>query len=199
MKLILIRHGESMGNIWDEAHRDDTTNFLTLRGVKQAELASYDIRRLCERHDTSIDEVITTEATRARHTATTIMQAMGDWKRHYIMDERLNEWGLEIPPEDYWDKRENQDLFRAKVNEWYEETIVGINNTNLCVLIVSHYYTMSVLFERFRIELGLIEGSYDLDSKDDGPTIPNAIPFFYDTQAGVDVEMIGPGYFSKRW
>ena len=199
MKLILIRHGESMGNIWDDAYKDENTNFLTLRGVKQSELAAYDIRRLCESHDTSVDEVITTEATRARHTATTIMQALGDWKRHYIQDERLNEWGLLIPPEDYWEKREPQDAFRLKVNDWYDETIVGISHTNLCVLIVSHYYTMSVLFERFRIELGLIEGSYDLDDHKVGPMIPNAIPFYYDTQAGVDIEMIGPGYFSKRW
>ncbi len=198
MKLILIRHGESMGNVWDNAYEDDTTNFLSLRGVKQAELAAYDIRRLCGIKDTSIDEVITTEATRARHTSTTSMQAMGDWKRHYIKDERLNEWGLSIPPEEYWENREPQDEFRAKVNEWYDETIVGISNTNLCVLVVSHYYTMSVLFERFRIDLGLLDGPIDLDSHEEGPVIPNAIPFYYDTMAGLDVDMIGPGYFSKR-
>ena len=46
MKAILERHGESMGNVWGGAYADDKTNFLSLRGVKQAELSAYTISEL---------------------------------------------------------------------------------------------------------------------------------------------------------
>lgn len=195
MKLVFLRHGESMGNVWHGAYMDDRTNFLSIRGVKQAELAAYDIEELLGR----VDEVICSEATRARQTATTVMQSMGDWQRHYIQDARLNEWGLEADAS-VWPGEETEEQFHAKVTEFFEEVIVPRWNSKTNWLIVSHHFTMSVLFEnirRFRGEDVNLPPLMDrlMERKE---SIPNAVPFYLDTFSNDDLAPIFSGYKAVR-
>ena len=88
-KLVLVRHGESRGNVWSEANRDDRTNFLSMKGRMQAELAGMELAQ----DEFEFTEVISSNMTRARETMVTIMSAFpaDEHIRDYIIENDLNE------------------------------------------------------------------------------------------------------------
>lgn len=190
MKAILERHGESMGNVWGGAYADDKTNFLSLRGVKQAELSAYTISELIP-HE--FDVVISSELTRARQTATTIMQTMGSWQRAYTIDARLNEWCFMSPGSAKWFEAEPEAVFFERVQSFYEEVWKPLEALPVTVLVVSHFYTMELLIQLIQRDLGQLD---EIPSPDPyaHAGIPNAIPFYYDTELGRPPEIVLPGY-----
>lgn len=198
MRIIFLRHGESMGNVWEGAYNNENANFLTIRGVKQAEIAAYEVDHLCKRYGLRIDEVVSSEAIRATQTATTVMQTLGDWKRHYVQDSRLNEWGYGLGPNEFPHGLEPQDDFKAKVNQWYDENIVPNLKSDMTFLVTSHFYTMSAFFERLDLDMGIKAAPVDINSYEEGYTIPNSVPFFYDSFKLEPPVQITPGFFNKR-
>lgn len=178
MNIIFLRHGESMGNAWSKAYRDDRTNFLTLRGVKQAELASYDISEELGH----IHVVYASELTRARHTAITVMQSLGDWEREYTIDSDLNEWAWSSPDTVDWRVSEPNRVFWDRVNSFYTSNIVPLWESDVNYLVVSHYYTMYAMFELIKRTNSLPNTAYQEMIKEDSTDIPNSVPFVFNSK-----------------
>lgn len=182
-KLVLIRHGESMGNVWPEAYLNDETNFLTLRGVKQSELAGIDLNRA----GFKFDHVITSGLTRSRQTAIMIMQTMDDWQRHYVSDSRLNEWNMAthafVDLKGVVIETENQHHLRC-VAALEQIVLPALDTGN--VLCVTHWHTMGALFRHL---LGK-KGKFSLDA--DPNRIPNAMPYVYSPDNPGHLDLIHP-------
>ena len=163
-KLVLVRHGESRGNVWSEANRDDRTNFLSFKGRKQAEIAGMDLAD--DQFD--FDAVISSGMTHARETAVTIMTAFNadDHIRDYIIDDRLNECR----------SRHVADEHLTKVSDAMEQVVMPelLKGDVLCV---THYHTMQAIFS-------YLEGNHPPFRRRniwcEGRNIPNAMPFVYD-------------------
>lgn len=190
MKIVFLRHGESMGNVWKGAYKDDATNFLSLKGVKQAELAAYDIHE----HMPDIDIVYLSELTRARQTGITVMQAMGDWKRSYEIDGRLNEWSWDGPDSSLWYTGEASEDFWDRINSFYQDRIVPYWDSDVNVLVTSHYYTMFGLFQLIRQTLDMDNAAYsELDPRAHAD-IPNSVPFHFNTENEELPQMLLSGY-----
>ena len=119
--------------------------------------------------------MITSRITRARHTLAILAHTMGDWQREFVIDARFNE---RIPTGATFGAGENETPevdHRKSVKDGFESVVrPALLKGN--VLLVSHYYTMKVLFEYLAIKHGLSL------SKLWGGTehIPNAISFIYD-------------------
>jgi broad specificity phosphatase PhoE len=128
-KLYMVRHGESMGNVWKDAYRDDNKNFLSPYGVKQAELTGAYFKRM----DINFELVGSSNLTRARHTCALILHEIG-WQRTWYNQPDLNEVNCEE------DKPRVRQAFAA-----IRQTFDSMESGN--VLIVSHYHTMQVLFD----------------------------------------------------
>jgi broad specificity phosphatase PhoE len=169
-KIVFIRHGESMGNVWVDAYKNEAANFLTIRGVKQVELAALDLIRL----GITFDHVITSGLTRARQTATTLMQTMDDWQRHYVVEPRLNEWAKAGHIHDPGIEVVSRDEFRNRVVNAYRETVLPLINTGN-VLVVSHFYVMEVIFEL----IGFGNYGDEITNSLSDDWIPNAVPYIY--------------------
>lgn len=165
-KLVLVRHGESRGNVWSEANRDDRTNFLSAKGRKQAEIAGMDLA------DDQFDfnAVISSGMTRARETAVTIMTAFNadDHVRDYIIDDRLNECRSRHVAEEHL-----TNVTLAMDEVVMPELLKGD------VLCVTHYHTMQAM-------LAYLEAEYPPFRRRniwcEGRNIPNAMPFVYNDQ-----------------
>lgn len=163
-KLVLVRHGESRGNVWSEANRVDETNFLSAKGRKQAEIAGMDLAD--DQFDFSA--VISSGMTRARETMVTIMTEFNadDHIRDYIIDDRLNECRNRSVAE------EHQSGVFAVMNEIVMPELQQGN-----VLCVTHYFTMQAIFNY------LETAQPPFNRRNlwcDGRNIPNAMPFVYD-------------------
>jgi len=177
MKIIFLRHGESMGNVWNGAYNDDTTNFLSLRGTKQAELAGYTIDEWG--HD--IDRVYCSNMTRAIQTATTVMQSSKQrWQRRYLCDSRINEWCHDAPMGHNWHLHEDEQGFHDRVRSFFDDEIIPNWDSDMTLLVVSHCYTMLSLFDCIKIYNRQCHSYTPLDPEWH-PTIPNAIPYMFDT------------------
>lgn len=193
MKIVFLRHGESMGNVWGGAYTDDRTNFLSLKGVKQAELASYDIQ---DRMD-DIDIVYMSELTRARQTAITVMQTAGNWKRKYELDARLNEWSWDGPASPKWYTREKSIDFWNRVVDFWDEDIFPYWDDDVNLFITSHYYTMQASFEIIKDHFGMDNNvGQDLDPRAHGG-IPNSVPFYFDTEKKELPQILLSGYKNR--
>lgn len=158
-RLVLVRHGESMGNHWKHAYKDDRTNFLSDIGVRQAEIAGL----LLKRKDFNFTYIVSSDLTRARQTTSTILINMGDWERHYEVDSNLNEFNQfagEV-------LEEHTDRVYKGMENFMSNWIAG---DAMCV---THHHTMERIFEYFKIPKDVIT-TYK------GIRIPNAVPFIYD-------------------
>lgn len=166
--LVLVRHGQSMGNAWNAAYRNPEMNFLTEYGETQAKLAGLKLR------ETGIEfqNMITSGITRARHTLSILAHTMGDWKREFIVDARFNE---RIAPGKEHGPNEREALpheHATRVMDGFSELVLPMLERNENVLLVSHYYTMQVLFKNIGVNKDTLWGH--------GEHIPNAVPFIWD-------------------
>ncbi len=165
-KLVLVRHGESRGNVWSEANREDRTNFLSVKGRKQAEIAGIDLAT----DDFTFSAVISSSMTRALETTVTIMSEFNadDHIRDYIIEDRLRECRKRAVAEEHGIK-----VFEAMNEVVMPELEKGD------VLCVTHYHTMQAI-------LHYLESSHPPFNRRniwcDGKCIPNAMPFVYDTE-----------------
>ena len=157
--LVLVRHGESRGNAWSEANRDDRTNFLSQKGRKQAEIAGMELAL----DFFGFTTVISSKMTRSCETMVTIMSQFGDkHQRDYITDKRFNECRNKDAEQDH------------KVGVYSAMTeIVAPALLEGDVLCVTHYFTMQRIFDFIKINRGQFwcEGKH----------IPNAMPFVYNS------------------
>ena len=163
-KLVLVRHGESRGNVWSEANRQDSTNFLSTKGRKQAELAGMELAM----DEFQFHSVISSNMTRARETMVTIMHEFpaDDHIRDYIIDDRLNECRSKSVA------FEHQKAVSAAMAE-----VVMPELERGDVLCVTHYHTMQAIFTY------LEQTQPPFNRRNiwcEGRHIPNAMPFVYD-------------------
>lgn len=169
-KIYFVRHGESVGNVWEDAYKDDSCNFLSPYGVKQAELCGeYFYRR-----GIKFDRIVSSDKTRARHTTSVILQQMQDWQRAWEVDAGFNE--LENP------------LYAS-------EMLLAFNNLfanwdkqgNL--LLVSHYYVQQKIMYHLDVNLEDIYGH--------GRVYLNAVPYVWDTNEPEKIKQLD--LFSPRY
>jgi broad specificity phosphatase PhoE len=165
-KLVLVRHGESRGNVWSEANRDDRTNFLSAKGRKQAEIAGMDLSD----DEFDFSAVISSSMTRALETTVTIMSAFNadDHIRDYIIKDGLREC------------RSRSVAFEHQlgVNECMHQVIMPELEKG-DVLCVTHYHTMQAIFTWME------QACPPFQRKNiwcEGKCIPNAMPFVYDQE-----------------
>jgi len=194
MKVIFLRHGESKANVWGGMYEDDKMNFLSLRGAKQADLASYQVLDLAP---DGVNTVWTSDLTRSRHTASIVMQGINDWQRTYRQDARLNEWCWDAPGTMNWYEYETEGDFRVRIHSFFTEQLLPIWDTDQTLLIVSHYYTMEGLFDEIAIHTGVASDYSPLDIHGH-VNIPNAIPYWFDTTSRYAPEMILPGRKTRK-
>ena len=71
-----MRHGESIGNIWEPIYNNDDLNFLSLTGTEQAKMGATSIAQL----DFPINFYMCSGMTRAKQTLMTIKQSLRDLK-----------------------------------------------------------------------------------------------------------------------
>ena len=167
-RLVLVRHGESRGNVWREANRDDRTNFLSAKGRLQAEIAGMDLTDTEDGYD--FKEVITSGMTRARETTVTMMSSFNadDHIRDYVIDERLNECR----------NREAAFEHQRGVSAAMSEVVMPALEKG-DVLCVTHYHTMQAIFNYLEQSHPPFHRSHLWCG---GRNIPNAMPFVYDTE-----------------
>lgn len=170
-RLVLVRHGESMGNYWKPAYRDDRANFLSDIGIKQAEIAGLFLKR----NELNFTHIVSSDLTRARQTASTILINMGDWQRHYDIDPNFNEFN-QFGGQPLEEHREL--VFKAMdtlMNTWQD-------GDAMCV---THYHTMQRIFDYLQVSRDKIESN-------EGKYVPNAIPFIYDMNTKQKIIKIDP-------
>ena len=163
-KLVLVRHGESRGNVWSEANRSNRTNFLTQKGRKQAEIAGIELAT----DFVGFETVISSEMTRSCETMVTIMSQFDGnaHQREYLTNPHLNECR----------SREVADSHREGVIKVMDKIVMpALDEGN--VLCVTHYFTMQVIFDYLEINQPPFRRR---NLWCDGKHIPNAIPFVYD-------------------
>lgn len=177
-RLVLIRHGESMGNYWKPAYHDDRANFLSDIGIKQAEIAGLFLKR----HDFNFAYIVTSELTRARQTASTILINMGDWQRHYDIDPNFSEFN----------QHSNQPFEEHRNKVYSAMDLLFDTWTAGDALCVTHYYTMQRIFDYLQVPRERID-SYQ------GKHVPNAMPFIYDTNKPDKIELMDPYHHTPQY
>lgn len=153
-RLYLVRHGESMGNAWKEAYRDDRRNFLSPYGVMQAQLTGHFFKKI----GAEFSEVYSSDLTRARHTMAVILHEVG-WQRNWRNEEVFNELSRDEDPRGEQARKRLKEI----IDSWTEKDL----------LVVSHYHTMQALFG------GLVSDRNLIDSHG-GRHVGNASPFVWD-------------------
>lgn len=171
-KLILGRHGQSMGNCYEPSYYNDLTNTLTLKGIEQAISAG----KLLVQKGLHFDHVISSCLTRSVKTASIMIQVMGD--EHWMQPERiktfkdLNERAYfqkfyyddnkDFVPYKHWTEVETRENHHNRV-EYFTKTklnpLLGKSN----ILLISHGITMTALLNILAKEC--IPDVYPLDIK----------------------------------
>lgn len=171
-KIFFVRHGESIGNVWEGAYKDDSCNFLSPYGVKQAELCG----EYFHRRGVKFGQIISSGTTRTRHTTSVILQKMQDWQRSWIVEPKLNELTS------LHDSRRQEllDAFDNIVRYWDK-------SENL--LIVSHYFVSLAIFEHLELDVNTLYGA--------GKVVYNAVPYVWDPEKSKEIKMID--LFSPRY
>jgi phosphohistidine phosphatase SixA len=169
-KLYLIRHGESIGNVWEPAYRDDRCNFLSPYGVQQAQLCGAYLKR----RGITFEHVISSELTRARQTTSLILHELGDWQRPWTILKEFNELvGTSRVPECL-------DAFKKVLQSW---------DPNQNMMVVTHYHVMEQFFAALNVDLSTLYGQ--------GKIIYNAVPYRWDPAEPTKIEMLD--LFSPRY
>ena len=195
MKIVFLRHGESLGNTSGKFYTDDRTNFLSLQGVLQAQLAAHSIKKL-PLPNGLFDASFVSDMTRSGQTACIVLQTLMDTRDHLIRDPRINEWCFKAVGGKNWHLTEPTEEFWARIEEFYDEVIAPVMDTDVTYLITSHYYTMKGLFDVMGVRTGLINSYAPLNPHNNND-IPNAVPFYYDSKIHDEPQMITASYRNK--
>lgn len=166
-KLYLMRHGESMGNVWPEAYKADERNFLTPFGTMQAQMTGHWLKR----SGVQLDHVYSSNLTRARHTMALVLHETG-WERHWINLPSLNELNDPDNPDE-----------EARVRGAFHNIFSAWSEGNM--LIVSHYYSMQVIFDYLPVERKNIPSH-------GGKHISNGVLFVWDADENKNWEITCP-------
>lgn len=167
-RIYFVRHGESMGNVWKDAYKCDDLNFLSPNGILQAKLCG----QFFKNSNIKFDRVITSPLQRARHTTMTILQEMDNWKRADIeILPAIKEKGFTEPFESCVGR---VDLAMRNVI---------LKGDAECILVVSHYYTTQAIIDCLGIDRSAMSLHF-------GKTVPNAMPFLFDTRNPTRFELI---------
>jgi broad specificity phosphatase PhoE len=171
--LVMVRHGQSMGNAWEPAYLNPQMNFLTELGSTQAKLAGLKLKETGIEFDT----MITSGIVRARHTLSIIAHTLENWHREFIVDERFNEripaGGLHGPSEGpkLGEQPETKQMHLERVSAGFAELVQPVLEQRKSLLLVSHYYTMQVLIRHLGVNRDRLWGG--------GDHIPNGVPFIW--------------------
>jgi bisphosphoglycerate-dependent phosphoglycerate mutase len=179
MKIVFLRHGESMGNTSGKFYDNDRTNFLSLRGILQAQLAAHTIKEYVG-DSYPFDGVFDSELTRSGQTACITLQTLMEERDAIELDGRLNEWCFTANGNNKWYLEESHPDFWERIESFYFNDIKPLLKTDVSYFVVSHYYTMLGLFQVMAKDHGLISEYEPLSPNNDGE-IPNAVPFFFDS------------------
>lgn len=164
-KLYLVRHGESMGNVWPDAYADDNKNFLSPYGLKQAELTGAFFKRM----DVQFEMVVCSDLTRARHTTAMILHEIG-WKRKWFNTATLNEV--------------NKEDDKPRVRKMFRELRMAFGQMTGNMLLVSHYHTMQVLFDE------ITGGDRALVDSYEGRHVGNAAVFVWNPEEPKRIQLL---------
>ena len=132
--IVIVRHGESEGNLDEERCRDDSLNFLTQRGTLQAQLAGITLKHI----GFPIDSVLCSPMLRARQTCSHIVQN-ADIKTPIQIMNCLQECRL-------FDSTTG--LITLEAADKIKQLRMEGN-----VLVVMHYFSMNSFIKNFGLEL----------------------------------------------
>jgi len=188
MKVYLIRHGESIGNVLgiNQGQKNDFS--LTQKGVDQS-------KRIAEKLATEpIDAVYSSDLKRAMETAEIMSKLHGlqpipdkrlrerdfgdldeknllkSWKAHVnktVEKEGLDPWEVKAPngesDKDHWDRL--QDFFNEKVKQHPNDTIIAIAHagSNKVSLGVVGHFSKEEMYKTYQGNTGLNEFEYKED------------------------------------
>lgn len=141
--LIIVRHGESLGNRNPLMCKNDGLNFLTKRGVVQSELAGITLYDL----NINIKYIVSSPYLRAKQTAISLIQSMNiDCNIEIIDGLKEKHSGGSIPKEE----QETEEDVLIRVRKVIEKKLdLKLQNGN--VLCISHYHTMLAFFSYYKI------------------------------------------------
>ena len=139
-KLVLIRHGESMGQIHSDHYQDDDTNFLSQFGVQQ----SVHCGKVLHSGGYKFPHVFCSSMTRARHTCLMILQSMGELdRRPDMISEQIKERG----------NNELDSSVEDRMVEFYHTHVSDLLMHDN-VMLVSHYHAINSFLDRMRDDMG---------------------------------------------
>lgn len=164
-KLVLIRHGQSMGNAWEGAYESDPMNFLTPMGIAQAEVAGWKLKYT----GLKFSHMISSDMTRARQTMAIIAHIVDDWKRPFTLLQGMNERN-ENPNMTQVERVSEIISHRHKVISTYDTYMPRLLKSGN-VMLVTHHYTMEALFSYLKLPVPNCQGEV---------RIPNAVPYIID-------------------
>jgi phosphohistidine phosphatase SixA len=169
-KLYLIRHGESIGQVWYDAYKNDACNFLSPYGVQQAQFCGAYLKR----REITFGHVVSSNLTRARQTTSHILQELDDWQRTWSVVPEFNELVGSTRV------TECVEAFKALLIYWD-----GHGN----LMVVTHYHVMQQFFKALDIDVTTMHGQ--------GKIIYNAVPYVWDPEDPKKIEMTD--LFSPRY
>jgi len=178
MNIIFLRHGESLANTDHKFYNNDKTNFLSMKGVLEVKLATYAIAEYLS-FGKKIDRSFSSGLTRAAQTASIVLHGIDVDASRIVTDDRLNEWCHEATEHKEWHLSEPPEVFRKRIESFYNEFLMPVMDKDVTYFITSHHYTMQCLFDTIGVKTGIISKYSKLDPNN--VTIKNAIPYYYDS------------------
>lgn len=177
-----------MSNTHKGQNVDYRYNFLTLRGIKQAELAGMELNDL----KVNIDEVHTSTMDRARQTANIVLQAMSIHDSATCSPHKdLDEW---------WEGHKTPLIgYKTAMMNFVNRVLYPHWLSDKTVMIVGHGNSFTCLFEAIEIVQG-VKGEFSEDIL--RRHVPNSMPFIYDTKTHKEFKYIIPGehniFYAKK-
>lgn len=155
MKIILLRHGESMANVNKQVANDEC-NYLTVSGITDTIEYANEFKGT---YGTKINKVYCSPLTRARQTCMTFLSAV-DLSIDFNIAHDLKEKS---------DKTSLEDHYSTTTNEFI--SILTQCEPNDTILLVSHYFTMQCLMSYINHDSSDFAKSYN-------PR--NSLPYVFD-------------------
>lgn len=169
-KLVLVRHGRSIGQNWTNAYRDDDINFLCEEGVDQ-------VRQCAEMLATKNIDMNTwfcSELTRARQTLMILKEKLGVLDSETTFSPSLNEKEVLLVSGERL-HFEDINVFTKRVLDYFNQSIIPKLMTG-DVILVAHYYVIQAIMKKHLYSHNIVQSLYnDINEID----VKNAYPYIF--------------------
>ena len=141
VKLIIARHGESMGNVDEACYGDDSMNFLSYKGTQQA----HELGVLMNGLNLDIKNFVCTNLTRSKQTLKLAMEAMGKLPDTALVVPELREQDFSLGDGSILAQRETDDELERRIKRGIHKLMNLQTDGN--ILVVMHANSMDCLWD----------------------------------------------------